>query len=171
MKEIWKDIEGYEGLYQISNFGRIIKFLGLRKNSGGYCRIGLNKNRKCIDKFIHRIVLETFIGPPPIGKNDVRHLDGNPSNNRIDNLCWGTRSENVKDSQIHGTYKTPYIKNHKNNTGSKHGMSKLVEKNIVEIRLMYKNGKTIREIRNIFNFVGYHTLYRIVTNKSWKHIQ
>lgn len=52
--------------------------------------------------YVHRLVLEAFVGPCPEGM-ECRHLDGNPGNNRLDNLAWGTRKENYEDSVEHGT--------------------------------------------------------------------
>src|SRR3990172_3451877 len=53
--------------------------------------------------YVHHLMLETFIGACPLGM-ETRHLDGNPVNNRINNLCWGTHQENVADSIKHGTF-------------------------------------------------------------------
>lgn len=116
MREIWKDVAGYEGIYQVSNFGcvrsceRVV--YSTRKNSpspyrvekenvkkpiitnSGYYRICLQKcgNREWIS--VHRLVAQTFI-PNPENKPQVNHIDGNRLNNRVDNLEWATMSENV----------------------------------------------------------------------------
>lgn len=107
MEEEWKDIKGYEGLYQISNFGRIKslkkwngnlyketeRILKPQKNSRGYLRILLSFNNKKYF-FIHRLVAEHFINKPK-GCNIVNHLDCNPLNNRVDNLEWTTIQGNI----------------------------------------------------------------------------
>ena len=100
--EIWKDIDGYEGLYQVSSLGRIKsykckkeKILKLGSNPLGYSIIGLWKNRK--QKFypVHRLVANTFITNKH-NKREVNHIDGNKKNNNVTNLEWATRSENMK---------------------------------------------------------------------------
>lgn len=111
MKEIWKDIVGYIGSYMISNYGNTKRLAGSykcknerilkpKKNKSGHLRITLHKNDKPNYCYIHRLVLETFVGPCPIGM-ECRHLDGDPGNNKLENLKWGTRIENSQDSKDH----------------------------------------------------------------------
>lgn len=107
MEEVWKDIKGYEGLYQISNLGRVKslprqykkRFLNKEiikvptKLPKGYLKVGLSKNGKVKYYFIHRLVAEMFINKVD-GKECVNHKDCNPSNNRVDNLEWCSYIEN-----------------------------------------------------------------------------
>lgn len=114
MKEIWKDIRNYEGLYQISNLGRIKsisrkvrcknykrevkeKILKLNKNKN-YMQIALSKNCICKTFLVHRLVAETFIENP---KNllEVNHKDGNKHNNSVNNLEWCSRIENMRHAK------------------------------------------------------------------------
>lgn len=111
--EIWKDIPGYEGRYQASSEGRIrsvdrrvriahgatrlvrgrvLKPAATRRNPHLYVILGHKANGSPV----HQLVAETFLGPRPEGL-DVRHLDGNPTNNRAENLAYGSRSENILD--------------------------------------------------------------------------
>ena len=98
--EIWRDIEGYEGLYQVSNMGNVksLKFgkekiLRLRKDKGNYLYVGLYKNGKGKNYYVHRLVAETFI-QKIAGKDFVDHINGIRDDNRIDNLRWCTSKEN-----------------------------------------------------------------------------
>lgn len=95
--EIWKDIEGYEGLYQVSNMGNI-KSLRTNKNcylsnSKIYKRVLLSKNGKAKGYSVHRLVAQAFI-PNPNNYPCVNHLDYNGSNNKASNLEWCTYAEN-----------------------------------------------------------------------------
>lgn len=112
MQEIFKDIKGYEGMYQISNFGRVrsldreihhtqggvskikgrIKIPGVDKK--GYFRLPLSKENKQVTFKIHRLVTQYFI-PNPDNKPQVNHKDLNKQNNRSDNLEWLTNQENM----------------------------------------------------------------------------
>lgn len=104
MKEVWKDIEGYEGLYQISNLGRVKRVTTGRilkggKDKDGYLMVKLYKNNIRSNKKIHRLVAEAFI-PNPENKPQVNHADENKTNNSLDNLEWMTAKENIN----HGTH-------------------------------------------------------------------
>lgn len=107
MKEVWKDIKGYEGLYQVSNLGnvrslnynrqKIIKQLRPCKNIRGYWAVSLLKNNKRKTKMVHRLVAESFIENT---KNNilVNHKDGNKNNNCAANLEWCTPQYNINEA-------------------------------------------------------------------------
>lgn len=118
MKEIWKDIHDYEGLYQASSLGRIRSvdryvtqkgrgkaFTGLRKGkiikqrlqNSGYFVVWLSKQGKVRALTVHRIIATTFIDNPE-NMGDVNHKDGDRKNNCVSNLEWCTRSQNIKHS-------------------------------------------------------------------------
>ena len=107
--EIWKEIKDYEGLYWISNLGRVkSKRKTLQSIDGKYLKVGLSKNGIQKTKHIHRLVAETFI-PNPYNKLQVNHKDENKKNNNANNLEWvtqkenanyGKRNEKVSNSQI-----------------------------------------------------------------------
>lgn len=119
IKEIWKDIKDFEGLYQISNLGNIKslerkvngklgsvrtlpeKHMIPTNNGRGYLVICLHKYGKRYDRKIHRLVAEAFI-PNPDNLPTVNHIDGNKMNNCVDNLEWNTIQENCRHRQDNG---------------------------------------------------------------------
>ena len=117
-KDIWKDIPGYEGCYQCSIFGQVRsltrdvvrtdgsiqvvagKDMKLIRSRSGYYVVTLCLSGKQKMKSVHRIVAETFI-PNPENKPQVNHIDGDKSNNCIDNLEWATAAENNEHAWKH----------------------------------------------------------------------
>ena len=88
MKEIWKDIPGFEGMYQVSTWGNVRGHKGILKpyvNEKGYLKVGLFKNGKRYKKRVNRLVALTFI-PNPHNLPQVNHKDGNNQNNSVTNL-------------------------------------------------------------------------------------
>lgn len=120
MSEEWRPIDGYEGVYSVSNEGRIRSELRMVQRSDGkmqkvrerimrpvkkktnHCTIMLHP--KMVRMHIHRAVAFAFIGPPPSDRHEIAHNDGNPLNNRVENLRWTTRSDNFADKVRHGTH-------------------------------------------------------------------
>ena len=126
-KEVFRDVLGYEGLYQVSNYGRVkslerknIFYCGLRKeylerptkekilnynkSNRGYLQVCLTKDGKSKTYTVHRLVAKAFL-PNLKNKKQVNHIDGNKENNNIDNLEWATSSENNKHAFITGLNK------------------------------------------------------------------
>lgn len=97
MKEIWKDIEGYEGLYQVSNLGRVMRNgRTLKPNivGRGYEAVSLCKNANVTKVLVHRLVAKTFIDNPN-NYAQVNHIDENKRNNIVENLEWCTNEYNI----------------------------------------------------------------------------
>lgn len=99
IKEVWKDIDGYGGRYQISNLGRVKNSTGLimaQKPSkrDGYVRLLLFNNGKYKAEYVHILVAKHFIEKPSKEKTEVNHIDANKSNNTVSNLEWVTKREN-----------------------------------------------------------------------------
>jgi hypothetical protein len=116
--EIWKDVVGYEGLYQVSNLGRLksppkkghkgcIMKPSIKKD--GYVRIQLIKCSKYKTLYVHRIVAEAFLQHDS-ERNEVNHIDGNKSNNKLENLEWVTSKQNIEHSIKTGLRKSSGMK-------------------------------------------------------------
>lgn len=105
MQEIWKDIKGYEGLYKVSNYGKIIsirrnKIMGFCLAGSGYEMVQLYKNKKPKPSYIHRLVYENFIGELPNNRKMViDHVDNNKRNNFYKNLQLITNRRNCSKDQ------------------------------------------------------------------------
>lgn len=121
--EIWKDIDGFEGWYQVSNLGKVRSVERTIKNNNvfqlykshilkeatthkGYKYVCLYKNSKCFHRSVHRLVAEAFIVNNE-NKSQVNHIDGNKENNCVGNLEWCNNSENQKHAYKHGL-KNPF---------------------------------------------------------------
>lgn len=177
-QEIFKPIKGYEGLYEVSNLGRVKSLCkewicgrntpkrkeetiirnGHRKD---YDFVSLSKDKKIKYPSIHRLVAEQFIINYE-NKPDINHKDGNKRNNYFKNLEWCTKSEN----QTHA-YKKGFQISKK---GSQHHQSKLTENDVFEIKeLCGKGGKSQREIGELYG-IKQAQVSRIVCNKRWNHI-
>lgn len=171
IEEIWRDIKGYEGLYQVSNYGKVKriktrynnkcnKILKPSEDGSGYLSVVLCKDGKMKSFGIHKLVLGAFIGLCP--KNMERcHNDGNIYNNYIGNLRYDTHYNNMQDSIKHKT-----IKN-----GSKHYCSVVNELQVRIIKRLLEDAYlTQKEIAKIFN-VSKHIICGIANNRTWKHIK
>ena len=121
--EKWLPVPGCPG-YEVSSFGRVRsiervvfrrsrwhdcyrkipgKILRPRPSGSGHVSVCLRVNGESVNRWIHRLVLEAFVGPCPEGMECCHFPDRNPANNTIGNLRWGTKSENTLDSVVHGT--------------------------------------------------------------------
>ena len=168
MKKIWKDIKGYEGHYQVSNFGKVksIKFRKNRilknlKHTNGYFIVFLCKDGIIKGQLVHRLIIEHFILNPD-NKPWTNHKNGIKTDNRISNLEWVTASENQFHSYKNGL--------HKIHVGSGRGrVCKLNEKQVKEIRIQIKNGEKMKVLAKQFN-VDDSTIGYIKRNKIWQHV-
>ena len=111
-----------------------------------------------ITRVVHRLILETFVGPRPEGMQ-ARHIDGNSHNNALSNLVWGTKLENEADRKKHG--KVP--------KGAGHNQSKLTDDEVIAIRALRAAGATFDKLAA--RYCVSRTLIRsITTRRNWKHI-
>lgn len=177
--EEWRDVVGYEGIYQVSDAGgvrvldRLVEYgdgvRGARLKRGhdlkpqvmkkGHLVVQLYRDGTQKGCLIHRLVLEAFVGPCPDGMEGC-HNDGNPANNNLDNLRWDTSKANNLDKTRHGTQ----------NTGSKHGMSVLVEAQVAEIKRRLKLGDSQRSIAKDYG-VSQMTISKINRGLLWSHVE
>lgn len=191
MKEVWKDIEGYEGLYQISNLGNVKsldrtqiqkrgdlyynkKYKGQIIKSHlthrGYCAVGVTKHNRHKNFSVHRLVARAFI-PNPENKPEVNHIDGNKQNNRVDNLEWNTSSENLKHA-YNNKLKT-CTKKHRE--VAKYQCKKNFSKKILQYNLngeFLKEWDSITEASNFYNIPisGISQCCQGITKSAHKYI-
>ena len=147
-----KDIPGYEGRYEVSSLGRIRAFPSIRGHAGGmkspyrqkkgHLAIDLYSGGKQTRKkaYVHRLVLEAFVGPCPNGMEGC-HGDGNPANNSLQNLRWDTPSANWEDARKHGTARIR----------DTHHWTKLSSEDLLTIKKLKSEGLLQRQIAEKFN--------------------
>lgn len=109
--------------------------------------------------FIHRLVLIAFVGPCPAG-HECCHNNGDPKDNRLENLRWGTHQENVLDTKKHGTYPV----------GEKNPRRILSEAQVIEIRNRLNRGERVCDLAREYGVVGV-AISRIKHRKAWKHLE
>jgi DNA-binding NarL/FixJ family response regulator len=161
--EVWKTVEGYEGLYEVSNLGRFARlkngerFIRRINYATSYPSVSFLK-RNC-DKTqksmtLHAVVAKAFIGARPDGCI-IRHLDGDRYNAKASNLVYGTVEQNVEDSIKHRIYK-----------GRRNGRSLLCEKGAEAVRMLLEQGNTLSSIAQRLN-VSIGTIHAIKTGRNW----
>jgi len=171
--EEWRPVVGYEGRYEVSNEGRVRSYC----ERGGHYRIlptshemrqsrmgryrgvalcdGVGKARKT---YVHRMVMGAFGGSRPSGC-EVRHLDGDRLNNRIDNLAWGTRAENMQDMVRHG----------RTQRGEKFYGTHLTDLDVVHIRQLAEAGMPRGELALMYGLSA-GGIHHIVSRERWAHV-
>lgn len=162
MKELWKDVVGYEDYFQISNLGRvfskrtnkILKF----SSAGEYLTISTKiggKKGKSVNLKVHRMVAIAFVENAD-NKPMVNHIDGNKKNNNASNLEWTTNAENIQHAVENDLIK---IKNNKSNMS--------MEKARLIRRIKAENKITAKQIAEDMN-ICYHTVKLVLRNETWK---
>ena len=159
-----KSIPGFPN-YCITKDGRVWsnfrkRWLNLKLNSDGYYILTARRNNQRVYLRVHRLVLETFVGPCPEGM-ECRHLNGIRTDNHLDNLCWGTRSENFQDSVRLGVI---------NRKGEKGHNVKLKEHQVKVIRYLRDVAKfSLKDIAWQFD-VSLSAISEICSGRNWKHL-
>jgi hypothetical protein len=158
--ERWLPVVGYEGLYEVSDWGRV-RSLGRATTAGRilvrtyrrdlYPSVALCRNGRPKQKSVHQLVAGAFIGPRPIGK-DIDHIDGDRNNACVTNLRYVTRAENQKGMRERlGRWPS----------------GKLAKRDAMEIRRLDLEGMGTMKIAALFK-VCRSTVRRIVKNETWK---
>jgi hypothetical protein len=178
--ERWLPVVGWEGLYEVSDQGRVrsldrvttSRYRSAQRRKGAILKEKINHNRsgyrqvvlsngEVLYVYVHRLVLEAFVGPCPDGMQ-CAHGDGDTSNNRLGNLRWTTDSDNKADKILHGTA----------SVGERNGAAKLSEADIQAIRVAYKRDSYHKsnalELAERYAITRGHLL-SVVKGKAWKH--
>lgn len=164
LKMAWKDVNGFEGYYEVSDVGEVRNskrgtlLTPRRHRNGGHLRVRLQKNGVAVEAWIHRLVLEAFAEPRPTGMV-CRHLDGNPENNCVENLCWGTLSENQHDRKTHGTMAL----------AEQHPNSKLSNNQVREIRTRVAYGEQKQTLAKEFGLSDV-AIGKLVRRKTYRSV-
>lgn len=160
----WRKIPGYGDDYLVSELGEFAsrkngrhKILRPHLSSHGYLRINLCMNGKGKLHYVHELVAAAFIGPRPSGQQ-IRHLNSIGTDNRAKNLAYGSQADNEADKVLAGL----------SNAGSRHGMSKLSESDVFEIRGHLKRGAAGAELAKKYG-VHPNTIYHIKKNRTWSN--
>jgi hypothetical protein len=171
----WKPVVGFEGLYEVSDLGRVRSLdrtvpsiIGIKQHRRGaimaqsldsdYLHLLLWKNGKGYNCWTHRLVAQAFI-PNPDGKPEVNHKEQPKTDNRVSNLEWATKAQNDEHAAMTGLV----LK------GSKVGTAKLTEAQVVLMRKLWAQGWTQNALQGFFE-VSQTTVQYAVTGKSWKHV-
>ena len=161
----WNPVPNFEGYYAsadgciLSKRSHQPRIMNPMKQKDGYLYVylydGYGNQKKM---YVHRLVLMSWVGMPKDGQ-ECRHLNDDPSDNRIENLLWGTRIENVADKR----------RNHGLQIGERSSSHKLTEGQVMEIRQRYSDGKSARELSAEYG-VSHNAILKIARGSSWKHL-
>lgn len=165
MTEIWRDVDGYDGKYQVSNCGRVRSFkykmpriMKLAVLKVGYPSVHLQLGGKSKLMYIHRLVAQAFVDNPE-GKPQINHINGDKTDNHAENLEWCTRSENMRHAVAMGLLKVDGENNHN---------SKLTDEQARYIR-ENPDGLNIYELARLFG-VDDTTISHVQCGKSYRNI-
>jgi hypothetical protein len=159
--ELWRPVVGYEGLYEVSNLGRVKslrseKLMKLSVANSGYMQLSLSGKPSRKVRHVHRLVLEAFIGPCPPNMEGC-HANGIRTDNRLENLRWDTRKGNMADAIAHG----------RTNRGERNPWTKFNEKDIRKIRESIQSNSELAKIYGVTR----EAIRDIKSGRRWGHIQ
>ena len=172
--EVWKDIKGFEGKYQVSNLGNVKSLdrmvphpmkgetfkrgapLKPSKHSGGYLVVGLGGPKH----YVHRLVMQAFVGDAPEGMKDVNHISGDKTDNRLSNLEYCTRLHNV-----HHAWRTGL----QDNAGENNGGNKYTEQQVRHGYALVKSGMGYKQAASMCG-VSRDLLEAACRGERWKSL-
>lgn len=172
--EVWRPTVGFSN-YEVSNLGRVRRsvagvsgatlgrVLRLTSQPSGHWYVTMSHGGRVTKQRIHRMVLTTFVGPCPPGMEGC-HNDGDPANNRLDNLRWDTPVANAADKKRHGTDSHPAY----SRKGEEHPGSLLKEGDVREIRKRLADGESRTAVARDYG-VNRTTVSDIGRGKTWRH--
>jgi hypothetical protein len=177
VRETWRPIIGFEGLYEVSDLGRLRSLDKFIKSSNGgvqlcrgrvlklqhrgrYPHITLHRGREYKNTHVHTAVLEAFIGPRPPGMEACHGPDPNPDNCALSNLRWDTKSNNQKDRLTQGG---------RDYRGSKHPGSLLTDVDVERMRDLHRTGLRAKAISKWLGTRNSNT-WLIIKGKAWRHV-
>lgn len=177
--ERWLPVVGFEGLYEVSDLGRVRsldrtvvtsngprRYRGrllkpyVNKGTRGYPFVGLSRPGRDENWPVHRVVAEAFLGPCPPGR-EVCHGPGGKLDASLANLSYGTRSENVGRDRV---------RDGQDNRGERHGAHKLMKEQVLEIRRRRAEGAELLPLAQKFN-VSVQTISGICTGRNWSWLE
>lgn len=170
LREEWRPVQGFE-FYEVSNLGHIRSWarrgaalkrarkphhLKLERLASGHLRAQLRRNHVDRRTCIHVLVAEAFIGPKPETAHLCRHLDGDPTNNHVENLAWGTFKDNEADKKRHG----------RSLIGERHHQAILTADNVRAIRLSSETGVALATRYG----VSPSAICLVRKGRNWSHV-
>lgn len=173
ISEVWKDVVGYEGRYMVSDLGRVKSLPNKARKSELVMKLVKHKKTEhrlvnltsSVGGFwrqkvfwVHRLVLEAFVGPCPEGMEGC-HGDGDPANNVLSNLRWDTHKNNMDDRVTHGTHAI----------GEQNPRAKLTNAQAKEVKRRIENGESNEEISEDFPITA-RGIKSIRNGQNWSHL-
>lgn len=162
MEEVWLSVPGYEGVYQVSNMGRVRRggrVLSPSKDPHGYYCVSLSLGGVVATKRVHKLVLNAFCGEAPFAGAQAAHNNGSPDDNRLVNLRWATPVENQQDVDRHG----------RRCRGEDVYGAVLKAPDVLRIRERLAAGERNRPIAEDYG-VSISTVHLIRHRRIWRHI-
>ena len=176
--EIWKPVVGYESYYEVSSLGNVRsleRIVYVNRGSGfyskkkakilsqcivqGYCTVGLSKSGKRKHSLVHRLVLQAFTRNKK-NRNQVNHINGDKTDNRLENLEWCNASENMTHAYELGLKNKPHQKGKNNNN------AKLTESQAKKIKDDLLGGISVKALKKKYK-VSFSPIYKIKNNTHW----